>query len=320
MKAYWISPGPGGTGVELRETATPEPKPGEILVRVRATSLNRGELLGGKAGAPAKLGGGECAGEVVKVGDGVTGVSVGDRLMGRCAGGFAEYALMDAREAMRVPGRLAWEEAAATPLVFLVVYDMLVAQGHLAAGQWLLVTGVSSGVGVAALQTAKALGARVIGTSGSAEKLARLEKLGLDVGIRTRAGDFHDAVLKATDGKGVSLVVNNVGGTVFAECIKALAFEGRLAIVGHMDRTMSATLDLEALHSKRLTVFGVSNRLRNAAQRSETVRAFVKDVLPYLEDGRLCPRVDKVFAFDDLPAAITFMESDAQVGKIVVRS
>jgi NADPH:quinone reductase-like Zn-dependent oxidoreductase len=319
MKAYWISPGPAGTGVELRETATPEPRPGEILVRVRATSLNRGELLGGKPGAPAKPGGGECAGEVVKVGEGVTGVSIGDRLMGRCAGGFAEYALMDAREAMWVPGRLSWEEAAATPLVFLVVYDMLVAQGHLVAGQWLLVTGVSSGVGVAALQTARALGARVIGTSGSADKLARLEKLGLDVGIRTRAGDFHEAVLKATDGQGANLVVNNVGGTVFAECIRSLAFQGRLAIVGHMDRTLSAPLDLEALHSKRLTVFGVSNRLRTAPQRAETVRGFVHDVLPYLEDGRLRPLVDKVFAFEDLPAAIAFMESDAQVGKIVVK-
>ena len=319
MKAYFLTPGPGGTGVELRETATPEPKPGELLVRVRATSLNRGELLGGKPGAPARAGGGECAGDVVKVGDGVAGVSTGDRVMGRCAGGFAEYALMDAREAMRVPGPLAWEEAAATPLVFVVVYDMLVAQGQLAAGQWLLVTGVSSGVGVAALQTGKVLGARVIGTSGSADKLARLEKLGLDVGIRTRAADFHDAVLKATDGKGVSLVVNNVGGSVFAECIKSLAFEGRLATVGHMDRVLSAPLDLEALHSKRLTVFGVSNRLRTAAQRAATVRGFVKDVLPYFEDGRLRPLVDRTFGFDDLPAAIKFMESDAQVGKIVVR-
>src|SRR2546425_6999968 len=319
MKAYFLTPGSAGTGVELRETATPEPKPGELLVRVRATSLNRGELLGGKPGAPARAGGGECAGEVVKVGDGVAGVSTGDRMMGRCAGGFAEYALMDAREAMRVPAPLAWEEAAATPLVFVVVYDMLVAQGQLAAGQWLLVTGVSSGVGVAALQTGKALGARVIGTSGSAEKLARLEKLGLDVGIRTRVGDFHDAVLKATDGNGVNLVVNNVGGSVFAECVKSLAFEGRLAMVGHLDHVFTTALDVETLHRKRLTLFGVSNRLRTAAQRAETVRAFARDVLPYFADGRLRPLVDRVFGFDELPAAVQFMESDAQVGKIVVR-
>ena len=125
--------------------------------------------------------------------------------------------------------------------------------------------------------------------------------------------------MKATGGDGVNLVVNNVGGTVFAECIRSLAFQGRLAIVGHMDRTMSATLDLEALHSKRLTVFGVSNRLRNAPQRAETVRGFVKDVLPFLEDGRLRPLVDRVFEFADLPAAVAFMESDAQVGKIVVK-
>ncbi len=319
MRAYWISPGPTGTAVELRETAAPEPRAGEILVRVRAASLNRGELLGGTHGAAPKPGGGECAGEVVKVGDGVTGVPVGARLMGRCGGGFAELALMDAREALRVPERLTWEEAAATPLTFIVVYDMLIAQGHLAAGQWLFVTGISSGVGVAALQTAKVLGARVIGTSGSAEKLARLEKIGLDVGLRTRAGDFHDAVMKATEGKGVNLVVNNVGGSMFAECVKILAFEGRLATVGHLDHVLSATLDIEALHRKRLTVFGVSNRLRTAGQRAETVRAFARDVLPSFEDGRLRPLVDRVFDFDELPKAIAFMESDAQVGKIVVR-
>src|SRR5437879_13641517 len=169
---------------------------------------------------------------------------------------------------MRVRDGLGGEEAAAAPLVFLVVSDVLVAQGPLAAGQWLLVTGAASGVGVAALQTGKVLGARVIGTSGSADKLARLEKLGLDVGVRTRTADFHDAVLKATDGKGVSLVVNNVGGSVFAECIKSLAFEGRLATVGHLDRVFTTTLAVEALHRQRLTLFGVSNRLRTAAHRA----------------------------------------------------
>jgi NADPH2:quinone reductase len=319
MKAYWIGPGPAGTTVELRETATPEPKAGELLVRMRAAALNRGELLGGKPGV-AKPGGGECAGEVVALGHGVTAFAVGERVMGRCGGGFAEYAVMDARETMRVPPRLSWHEAAATPLVFLVVYDMLVAQGHLAAGQWLLVTGVSSGVGVAAMQMGRALGARVIGTSGSDDKLARLAAAGLDVGVRTRGADFHDAVMKATDGTGVNLVVNNVGGSVFAECLRSLAFEGRLAIVGHLDRVLTSPLDLEALHGKRLTVFGVSNRLRNAAQRAETVRGFVRDILPFFEDGRIRPLVDRAYPFEELPAAIAFMESDAQVGKIVVQA
>jgi NADPH:quinone reductase-like Zn-dependent oxidoreductase len=140
------------------------------------------------------------------------------------------------------------------------------------------------------------------------------------VGIRTRTADFHDAVMKATDGHGVNLVVNNVGGSVFAECLRSLAFEGRIAIVGHLDRVMTSPLDLEALHGKRLTVFGVSNRLRNAAQRAETVRGFVRDILPFFEDGRIRPLVDKAYAFAELPAAIAFMESDAQVGKIVVRA
>jgi NADPH:quinone reductase-like Zn-dependent oxidoreductase len=117
----------------------------------------------------------------------------------------------------------------------------------------------------------------------------------------------------------VNLVVNNVGGSVFVECLESLAFEGRLATVGHLDRVLSANLDIEALHRKRLTVFGVSNRLRTAAQRAETVRAFARDVLPYFEDGRLRPLVDRVFSFDELSAAIAFMESDGQVGKIVVR-
>jgi NADPH:quinone reductase len=125
-------------------------------------------------------------------------------------------------------------------------------------------------------------------------------------------------VLQATGGKGADLCVNNVGGTVFGECLRSLGFEGRLAVVGYLDGTLKAELDLDALHSRRLTVFGVSNKLRNSEQRAATVRGFAASLLPMLADGRIQPLLDRVFSFDDLPAAKERMEANAHVGKIVV--
>ena len=318
MRSFWIVQAERGLMLEPRDVPPPEPKQGQLLVKVRASSFNRGELLTGHGafdprGKPAGI---ECAGEIASHG---AGFAAGERVMGRCVGGFAEYALMDAREAMRVPARLSFEQAAAIPLVFMVAHDMLVTHGKLARGEWLLITGVSSGVGVASLQAGKALGANVIGTSGSAPKLAKLEALGLDVGVETRGGGFHEPAMKATAGKGVDLVVNTVGGTVFAECVRTLAFEGRLAIVGYLDRTLKAEIDLEALHAKRLHLFGVSNKLRPAADRAQTVRAFEKDFLPYFADGRIAPVIDRVFAFEELAAAHAYFDSGAIVGKVVVR-
>jgi len=322
MKSYWIRPEAGKTAIEQRDVPQPAPGPGQILLKIHAASMNRGELIVGhavKAGGAAKAAGGEGAGEVAKLGEGVTGFKTGDRVMGRCSGAFAEYSLIDAREALAIPKNLSWEEAACIPLVFMVVHDMLIAQGRLKAGEWLLVTGISSGVGVAALQTAKALGAKVIGTSGSQEKLDKLKPMGLDVGIRTRAGDFADAVMKATGGKGANLVVNNVGGSVFPETIRALAYEGRHATIGYVDGVLKSEIDIEALHTKRLTLFGVSNRLRTPEQRAVTVRGFAADILPFIAAGKIKPVIDRVFPFAELPAAKAYMESNAQVGKIAVR-
>ena len=313
MKAYVLRAEADGMALELREKSQPEPGPAQLLVRVRAASLNRGELIRGhglvKPGSE-KPAGMDAAGEVV---------GTNERVMGRLPGAFAEYGVMDKQDAIAVPANLSWEEAAAVPITFLVVYDMLVQQGNLKAGEWLLVAGVSAGVGVAALQAGKALGARVIGTSGSAEKLKRLQTLGLDVPINTRKPDFHDAVMKATDGKGVNLVVNNVGGTVFAECVRSMSYEGRLATVGYLDGSMKSEIDLEALHSKRLRVFGVSNKLRTAPQRAATVEGFKRDFLPLFASGKLKPLIDRVYDFKDLPQAKNHMESNAAVGKIVVR-
>jgi NADPH:quinone reductase-like Zn-dependent oxidoreductase len=317
MRAYFIRAGDGQALLETRDAPVPEPGPQQMRVRIRAAGLNRGEFMG--AGAAPKPAGTDAAGEVEKLGAGVTQFRVGQRVMARCPGGFAEYALMDARETMAVPEKLSWEDAAAVPIVFLVVYDMLVAQGRLKAGEWLLVTGVTSGVGVAALQTAKALGAKVIGTSRSAQKLEQLKALGLDVALATGKPDFADAVRKATADKGADLCVNNVGGSVFAECVRALAFEGRLAVVGYMDGVLKAEIDLDALHAKRLTLFGVSNKLRTAEQRAQTVRGFAEKVLPLIADGRIKPLIDRVYPFAELLAAAAQLQANAHVGKIVVK-
>jgi NADPH2:quinone reductase len=313
MKAYVLRSEANGTTLELREKPQPQPSPTQILVKIHAASMNRGELIRGhglvKPGTE-KPAGMDAAGEIV---------GTGERVMGRLPGAFAEYGVMDKQDAIPVPSNLSWEEAAAIPITFNVVYDMLVQQGGLKSGEWLLVTGVTAGVGVAALQAAKALGAKVIGTSGSSSKLETLKGIGLDVALQTRKADFAEAVMKATDGKGVDLVVNNVGGSVFAECIRSLAYQGRLATVGYLDRTMKAEIDLDALHARRLRLFGVSNKHRTAEQRAETVRGFIADFLPLFAAGRIQPLIDKAFPFERLPEAQAYMESDAHLGKVAIR-
>lgn len=322
MKAWYIVSGKDATSVELRDVPVPEPKAGELLVKVATAGLNRGEFIAGHglSGGAAKVAGIEAAGEVVEVGPGVTEFKPGDRVMGRAYGAYAEYTIHRIGDAMPVPKILSWEEAAGASIAYLTAYDMLWVGGGLKAGEWLLVTGASAGVGVASVQLGKLAGAKVIGTSGSAEKLRKLQAIGLDLGLQNRNGGFEKAVMEATGGKGVDLVVNNVGGTVFAECIRALAYRGRLATVGYVDGVVKAELDILALHSKRLVLFGVSNKQRTAAEIAEVVRGFSRDVLPEIASGRIKPVIDKVFPFAELAQAKAHMEANAQVGKIVLRA
>ena len=324
MQSYWLKTPElaqdAETTLELRDTPVPDPGPRQLLVRVRAAGLNRGEFLKGGLHKPGavKAVGMEAAGEVVRTGAEVTQFAAGDRIMGRMAGAFAEYAVIDAAEAMPIPQRLSWEEAASIPLTFHVVYDMLVLQGQLKADEWLLITGVSSGVGVTAVQMAKALGAKVIGTSGSADKLERMKAMGLDVGLCTRAPDFAARVMEVTGGHGADLVINTVGGTVFAESMRCMAFGGRLAMVGYVDGVTHSDIDLSLLHTNRLRLFGVSNKLRTPAQRMQAVPQFMADMLPRIADGSVRPMVGTLFPFEQLAQAKAHMEDNQHLGKIVL--
>ena len=322
MKSWWIKTVDGAMALELRDIPIPQPGPGQVRIRICAAALNRGEFIAGHGlhtASVARPAGFEAAGEVAAVGAGVTRFKVGDRVMGRCDGAFAEHGCMTAEEVFAVPERLTWEQAAASTVVFLTVYEALMAHGRLAAGEWMLVAGITSGFGVAALQVGKALGARVIGTSGSINKLERLKPLGLDLALHTRAADFVPAVMQATLNKGVDLVVNNVGGSVFDACVDAMGFQGRLAMVGYVDGQVESRIDLNALHSKRLQLFGVSNKMRNTAHRIAAAQALERDLLPLLADGRVTPWIDQVFALDDLPAAQLCMQSNQHMGKLVLR-
>ncbi|WP_249223074.1 zinc-binding dehydrogenase [Noviherbaspirillum sp. L7-7A] len=321
MQSWWMDTAPAEPRIEMRSVPVPEPGPGQLLLKVHAASLNRGEFIIGhgltKAGS-AKAIGLDGAGVVARAGPGASRFAPGQRVMGRFNGALSQYALINEAEAMPVPGGLSWAEAAGTPITYMVAHDMLMTQGRLAAGKWLLIAGVTSGVGTAALQLAHALGARVIGTSGSQAKLDALAAHGLDIGLCTRGPDFHDAVMQATGGAGVNLVINSVGGSVFAECLRCMAFEGRLATVGYVDGVLHADIDLQALHARRLVLFGVSNKQLGSAGRAAAAQRFRQDVLPMLADGRVRPLIGEVYPFDRLAEARAAMESNAHLGKIVI--
>lgn len=322
MKSYWLKKTAGHTELELRDVPVPKAGPSEMLVRVKATSINRGDMLARisrHSAHEARPAGVDGAGEVHAVGESVSEFKPGERVMFRAYGCFAEYVIVDPALTAHVPEHLSWEEAAAIPVAFITAYEALVQFGNLQAGETLLIAGASSGVGVAALQAAKYLGAKVIGVSGSQEKLARLQALGLDVAIRARGSGFASDALNATGGRGVNLAVNLVGGSAFPDCQRALADFGRQVVVGYVDGQMKAELDLEALHGKRLHVMGISNAPLAPAQRAEAMRGFMQEIYPAFVSGKIKPVIDRVFSFDELPEAKRYVETDQLLGKVIIR-
>jgi len=322
MRSCWIQATNGQTTFEFRNLPVPRPGPGEVLVRVHAAGLNRGELMasiGWHSAAQAKPAGRELAGEVCEIGEGVTFYNPGMRIMARAHGAFAEYVTVPQGLAMALPERLTWEQGAAIPIAFTTAHTGLCTYGRLCADEWVLVAGAASGVGVACIQAAKYLGAKVAGTSRSSAKLEKLRALGLDAAIHPRGQDFTEPLLQATGGKGVNIAINLVGGSVFAPCLQALANQGRLVIAGYVDGVMSRTLDIEAVHGKRLQICGISNTHLTPAERFESTRRMVRDLMPAFESGAILPLIDRVYEFEELPAAKAYMQTDAHVGKVVVR-
>jgi NADPH:quinone reductase len=311
---------------ELRDVDVPAPAPGQVLIRVHAAGLNRADLymLEGSYNPNSKTSavftaGLELAGEIAAVGDGVTSVEVGDRVCGAGLGAFAEYALLDARHVIAVPASLSWTDAAALPVGIATEHDALVTQGGFTPGQSVLVVGGTTAIGLIAVQMAKALGASVVAaTTTSAAKTAALIAAGADLAINTSAGGLAEAVAAATDDVGVDVVLDHVGGQLFADALAATRVGGTVINIGRLGGPQS-TIDLNTLSFRRLRVFGTTFSVRTPDELAMVCAAVRPQVMPAVADGRIRPVVDRVFDFEDANKAADYLRTDQAVGKLVLR-
>ncbi|HEY4090468.1 MAG TPA: NAD(P)H-quinone oxidoreductase [Luteibacter sp.] len=315
-----------GAASVLQLTELPEPavRPHDLLVRVRAAGVNRADVLhrqghyGRSDFGDSSLMGLEIAGEVVAMGNEVRQWRLGDRVMGIVGGGaYAEFARMDYRMAMAIPGRVDYVQAAAIPEVFVTAHEALVHLGRLVTGESVLIHAAASGVGSAAVQLAKACGARVFATA-KAAKLARVRELGADVGIDYTSTDFAQAVQEATDGNGVDLIIDFVGADYFDRNLASLDFGGRLVQVGLLGGSEPQVLDLKRLLYRHLHIFGTVMKSRPQAEKQAMTKRFRDTWLDHFANGELQPVVDSVFPLAQAAEAHERMESNESVGKIVL--
>jgi len=321
MRQWWVVPGPDGAEVELRNVADPEPAKDQVLVRIAGAGVNRGELIAGRAmradnpRARPYPSGIELAGVVETVGSTVIGWSQGDRVMARGTACHAELAVVDAAALMPTPPSIEDTTAAAIPNVFVTAHDALVTTANVTAADTVLITAGSSGVGTAALQIGRHLGATTLATTRSPEKAEQLRGLGADHVVETWADDWHLGLLE--EHGPVTCVVDQVGGRLFPGLLRALDVLGRYVTVGRNDGP-SSTIDLDLVARNRLTLIGVTFRTRSQAEANACSQRFADDLLPLFDTGELQPVIDRTFPLDDLPGAHAYMRTDAQVGKIVL--
>jgi len=315
---------PGGPEMLVPEQRpVTQPGAGEVLVKVAAAGVNRPDVMQRLGLYPPPKGatdipGLEIAGEVAALGAGVTRWKLGDQVMALVVGGgYAEYCPAHESHCLPVPANLPITEAAAVPETFFTVWYNTFERGGLKAGETLLVHGGSSGIGTAAIQLAKAFGAKVITTAGSAEKCAACRKLGADVAINYKTEDFVAATKAATDGKGADVILDMVGGDYIERNYEAAAVEGRVVQIAFQG-SPKATVDFRRIMLKRLTHTGSTLRARSVADKGAIARAVEQHVLPLLASGRVRPVMDSTFALRQASAARARMETSAHIGKIVL--
>jgi NADPH:quinone reductase len=316
----------GDKGLEIREIPAPRPKPNEVLVRVRAAGLNRAELAmaaGHKHGALGGAGaviGLEWAGEVAEVGAEVTGIKPGDRVMCSGNGGYAEYAVTDWGRVAGIPANnMSFEQATTLPIALQTMHDALVSNGRLSAGETVMIQGASSSVGLMGLQIAKRLGASlVIGSSTNPARRARLAEFGADLAVDSGDPAWPDAVLAATGGKGVDLIIDQISASVAKANMKAAAVLGRIVNVGRLGGAKGEfDFDLHAL--KRIAYIGVTFRTRSLDEVRAINRKMRADLWPLVEAGTLALPIDRIFPLDEAAAAQAHMRANAHFGKIILR-
>ncbi|MEJ0068646.1 MAG: zinc-binding dehydrogenase [Pseudomonadota bacterium] len=312
-------------GVEIRDVPQPKPKPNELLVRVRAAGLNRADVgvaaghAHGSVGGAGTIVGLEWSGEVAEIGSEVKGFKPGDRVMCTGGGGYAEYAVCDWGRAAAIPANnMTFEQAASLPIALQTMHDALVTNGRLKPGESVLIQGASSGVGLMALQIAKHKGAKlVIGSSTNAGRRARLKEFGADLAIDTKDSEWVDAVTKATGGKGVDLIVDQISASVANDNMKAASVLGRIVNVGRLGGTRGEfNFDLHAL--KRIDYIGVTFRTRSIEEVREITRKMRADLWDAVEAGKLHLPIDRSFPLDQAGAALDHMKANAHFGKILL--
>jgi len=318
MKAGVSSP----NGLELRDIPQPEPKPNEVLVRVKACGLNRADLSAARAslghGVMGAALGLEWAGEVVSAGAEAKAFKPGDRVVCSGSGGYAEYAVADHGRTLPLPAGFSFEQAAVLPVALNTLHNALVTQGRLKAGESVLIQGASSGVGLMGLQIAKLKGAKpVMGSATNDGRRARLKEFGADVAIDTRNEKWADQMLEATGGKGVDLTVDMVSGALVTPLMKATAVLGRIVNVGRLGG-QKAEFDFDLHAAKRIDYIGVTFRTRSLEEIREIVRLMKADLWDAVIAGKLKLPIDRTFKLDEAIAAQAHMKANQHFGKIAL--